>query len=142
METLLARGGFIFMQLSLLDILKSDQYQQQDDIQAKLVSVQQHLLRLFNTRQGSLQHMPDYGLPDLNHIYQDLPHSTINLSEHLSQLIEKYEPRLTDVEVSEHKDKDKDYILAFDVYANLIPAYPVLYSTYFLSGGHTEVLYR
>ena len=130
------------MHLGLLDILQADHFRQQSDRDNKLYSVQQHLLRLFNARQGSLCHLPDYGLPDVNQLFQDLPKSARNLSEQVAHLIQRYEPRLINVKIIEHKERDKDYIVAFDIQATLVPAYPVLYSTYFLSGGCTEVLQR
>lgn len=127
------------MHLGLIDILEAEQCERPITLERQLVSIQKHLFRLFNARQGSLHHLPDYGLPDLNKIFQELPNSTKSLTIQLKALIEQYEPRLINVKVIEHQQKDKFYILAFNIYATVMPDYPVAYSTYFLSGGYAEV---
>lgn len=130
------------MHLGLIDILEAEQYEQPINIERQLASIQKHLFRLLNARQGSLQHLPDYGLPDLNQIFQELPFAVSDLTTQLKTLIEKYEPRLINVKIIEKNQKDKFCILAFNIYGTIMPAYPVMYSTYFLSGGYAEVLQR
>jgi type VI secretion system protein len=44
-------------------------------------SIADHLWRMFNTRQGSLSHLPDYGLPDITEIYRKLPTSLKDLEQ-------------------------------------------------------------
>ena len=39
-----------------------------------IMSIMDHLNRLFNTREGSLPHLKDYGLPDISEIYRKMPH--------------------------------------------------------------------
>ena len=71
-------------------------YPTEDDL---LHSIHDHLQRLLNARCGVLQHQPDYGLPELDRVYQGLPHSEISLVHQLQRMIEKYEPRLNQVQV-------------------------------------------
>ena len=43
--------------------------------QRLLLSVASNLNRLFNTRRGTIGHLPDYGLPDMLTVYRDSPQS-------------------------------------------------------------------
>lgn len=64
-----------------------------------LHSVIANLQRLFNTRQGAVEHLPDYGLPDLTTVYRDAPDSFDRLRRALREAVERYEPRLRRVHV-------------------------------------------
>lgn len=72
---------------------------------SRVRSVVSHLRYLFNTRRGSLRHLPDYGLPDVTEVYRDLPDSVDPLRNAIRELIERYEPRLRRVRV-EHREAD------------------------------------
>lgn len=63
-------------------------------------SVVDSIRRILNARAGSLKHLPDYGLPDLGHIYRHLPASAHQLMRSIEQTLLRYEPRLSAVEVS------------------------------------------
>jgi len=55
---------------------------------------------MLTARQGSVQALPDYGLPDINDLTlsrAELLNETCKAIEHC---IEQYEPRLTEVEVT------------------------------------------
>jgi type VI secretion system protein len=62
-------------------------------------SVISHLNHLFNTRRGSLAHLPDYGLPDVAEIYRDIPDSVEPMRLAIKEAVERYEPRLRRVRV-------------------------------------------
>lgn len=57
-------------------------------------SVRDHLQRLFNSRRGSLVHLPDYGMPDIAALYLALPYSRDQIMACLRQSVSLYEPRL------------------------------------------------
>ncbi|GAB5537533.1 MAG: hypothetical protein Rubg2KO_37820 [Rubricoccaceae bacterium] len=57
------------------------------------------LERLFNTRQGAVPHLPDYGLPDLATIHREAPTSIESLRIRLREAVLTYEPRLKRVRV-------------------------------------------
>ncbi len=63
-------------------------------------SIRSNILRMFIARQGSVQALPDYGLPDLN----DLTLSRADLIKEtcigIEGCIRRYEPRLINVEVT------------------------------------------
>jgi type VI secretion system protein len=61
--------------------------------------VRAHLGWLLNARRGMVEHLPDYGLPDMASYYSDYPASLVALRTIVEELIIKYEPRLQNVEV-------------------------------------------
>lgn len=61
--------------------------------------VRNHLALLLNSRMGSVPDLPDYGLPDVSTFYTDYPGSLSELRGLVQRLIEKYEPRLSNVRV-------------------------------------------
>lgn len=64
-----------------------------------LQSIRDHLVLLLNTRQGSVPHLPDYGLPDLSIVYNSFPESIEFLRRSIEDAIKRYEPRLARVRV-------------------------------------------
>lgn len=76
---------------SYLDGIPTDQ---RADDEVLIHSVMDHLTRLFNTRRGSVPHLPDYGLPDVVEIYQGIPYTVEYLKQCILENIQKYEPRL------------------------------------------------
>lgn len=102
-------------------------------------SIQDHLSRLLNARKGTLSHMPEYGLPDIAQIYQRLPYSVSELVILIREAIEKYEPRLSHVNVSHKEIEQGDWVLVLDVSGVLKDGIKLQFSTYFLSGGNAKV---
>jgi type VI secretion system protein len=74
-------------------------------------SIQESLQRIFNTRQGMIPHMPDYGLPDIHGIYMTLPESGKELAQQIEDVIRKYEKRLVNCQVS-WLDRSEDMLIA------------------------------
>jgi type VI secretion system protein len=62
-------------------------------------SIVSNLQRLFNTRRGSVAHLPDYGLPDMTTVYLDAPDSIDLLRRAVQEAASRYEPRLRRVHV-------------------------------------------
>lgn len=77
----------------------------QDDVLA-------HLRILLNSRQGQSPSAPDYGLPDLTDFMHSLPHGVRALELVLQRVVERYEPRLTDVRLR-YQPSDDDPWIAF-----------------------------
>ncbi len=61
--------------------------------------VRDHLVLLLNTRQGSVRHLPDFGMPDMASFYSEYPASISSLRAAVETLIRTYEPRLHNVRV-------------------------------------------
>jgi type VI secretion system protein len=66
---------------------------------ATMVSVAAHLSKMLSTRAGSVQTLPDYGLPDLNNMRLSLHDSLSQARRAIERFIEAYEPRLNNVKV-------------------------------------------
>lgn len=102
-------------------------------------SIVSHLSRLLNARQGVLQHLPDYGLPDITEIYQGLPYSLDGLLANITELITKYEPRLHQIEVTPISVHDMDAILRLEIRGTADDGKTMRFATYFMSGGLAKV---
>lgn len=66
---------------------------------AAMASVAAHLAKMLSTRAGSVQTLPDYGLPDLNDMRLSLHDSLHQARTAIERFIEAYEPRLSAVRV-------------------------------------------
>ncbi|MCJ8320800.1 MAG: type VI secretion system baseplate subunit TssE [Colwellia sp.] len=114
---------------------KSFEAEQQDEID----SVCKHLNSLLNSRRGVLAHMSDYGLPDVESIYEGLPYSQQTLAFEVKKLIEKYEPRVRSVNVYAKDINQNDCVINFDIQAFLVSGLSLQFSTKFASGGKANV---
>ena len=119
----------------LLDILLSKDAQKINIRQ----SIQKDLLRLMNTKQGSLTHMPDYGLPDLRSVYQALPDGKCEFVLMVKHVIEKYEPRLTDIIIDDENHGNRACVLSLTIKANIIGNAHAQFESYFYSAGHVKL---
>lgn len=64
-------------------------------------SIRWNLLRILGTRQGAVQALPFYGLPDLNDLSRSRSEIINHACESIAENIEMYEPRLTEPRVTE-----------------------------------------
>ena len=120
------------MKQTLLEILTDTNT---DDIEW---SVSAHLALLLNTRQGSLTHLPDYGLPDLTEVYRDLPDSIIVLSESIKKCINQYEPRLSQVCVAAMKNSPNNALIQLSI-KGVINTARTHYVTTFIPGEAAKI---
>ena len=102
-------------------------------------SIADHLWRMYNTRRGALPHLPDYGLPDINAIYQRLPSSLKELEQTLLEITAKYEPRLERVRIRAVPVAQHDFKLSFELSAAVKGGERVLFQTHFTSAGQSTV---
>ena len=63
----------------------------------------QHLQCLFNCRQGSLSQLPDYGLPEIQALLSCSRQPLLGLVDAMRQAINRYEPRLHQVNIEQDK---------------------------------------
>lgn len=103
-------------------------------------SIQDHLSRLLNARQGVLSHLPDYGLPDIAELYGDLPYTVRSLQKAIAVCIEKFEPRLIDVEIVSLPDDKAKAVLIFEIRATLLNGQRTVFETYLMSEGNAKVV--
>lgn len=83
-------------------------------------SVAAHLGKMLSTRVGSVQTLPDYGLPDLNNMSLSLHEALQQTRSSLATFIEAYEPRLTHVQVDSSSTQNNPLHLAFSITATLL----------------------
>lgn len=129
------------MPLALFDILTGDSAGEHaaPTLDQQVASVQRHLGRLLNARRGSLAHLPDYGLPDLGAVYDNLPYSVEALARTVAGLIEAYEPRLSQVRVRQAAPAGGDRRIQLEIRASLAGCGPVRFQTIFESIGNARV---
>ncbi|MCY1519750.1 type VI secretion system lysozyme-like protein [compost metagenome] len=81
--------------------------------QAAMDSVATHLSRMLSTRAGSVQTLPDYGLPDLNDMRLSQHDSRQQARMSIEHFIQAYEPRLAEVQVNALPHGHDPLILSF-----------------------------
>lgn len=69
-------------------------------VASTMASIASHLAKMLSTRAGSVQTLPDYGLPDLNDMRLSLHDSLNQARGAIEHFIEAYEPRLSEVQVT------------------------------------------
>jgi type VI secretion system lysozyme-like protein len=106
-------------------------------------SIVENLTKLMQTRQGSVQHLPDFGLPDIMQVYMESGYSFDSLKKHIKDTILKYEPRIEKVRVDEPKF-DKDNFRIFFRIAATIKDFPEteILLTEFSTTGWTKVVFE
>jgi type VI secretion system protein len=102
-------------------------------------SVVDHLGYLFNTRRGSLPHLPDYGLPDVAEVYRDMPDSAEPLRAAIREVVERYEPRLRRVRVEAARTDPHAMRLVFIVSGQTAGGDDVRLQTTFSSSEPAEI---
>lgn len=105
----------------------------------RIISIMDHLNRMFNTREGSLFHLKDYGLPDISEIYRKMPHGIEELQEAIKRAVEKYEPRLQNVKVFPKDSEGDKFKLVFIISAELKGGGAVRFQTTFTSMGNSSI---
>jgi type VI secretion system protein len=104
-------------------------------------SIIDHLTFLLNTRRGSLNHLPDYGLPDISGVYRNMPESIEFLKQAMKETIEKYEPRMKKpVRLVEQEPHTDGFIITFLLIAQLLDGGTVQLRTRFSTIGYAEIL--
>jgi len=86
---------------------------------AAMASVATHLAKMLSTRAGSVQTLPDYGLPDLNDMRLSLHDSLQQARIAIERFIEAYEPRLSEVRVISLPRDNNPLSLAFAIEGQL-----------------------
>jgi len=105
-----------------------------------LRSIMDHLNRIFNTRNGSLSHLNDYGLPDISEIYRKMPYGIELLQDAIRRTVEKYEPRLKNVVIKPEEDNNDKFRLIFLLSAELSNGGgTVRFQTTFTSQGASSI---
>ncbi len=105
-------------------------------------SVMTHLQRILNTRQGSVQIADDFGLPDFTDLIDNYPESIMDLERSIRRMVQKYEPRLTSIQVNFIPQEDEKLSLDFQITAELRAGdatLPVRFDSQMESSGKVNV---
>jgi type VI secretion system protein len=105
----------------------------------RLISIMDHLNRLFNTRDGSLPHLKDYGLPDISEIYRKMPHGIEELQKAIKRTVEQYEPRLHKIKVVPRDSEAQDFKMVFILTGELREGGLMRFQTTFTSMGNSSI---
>ena len=82
-------------------------------------SIIENLTLVLQTRQRSVQHLPDFGLPDIMQIYIDSGYTFEPLRKHLQEVILKYEPRIDKVRVEEPRFEKENMRVFLRIHATI-----------------------
>ncbi len=105
-------------------------------------SVQEHLQRILNTRQGNVPIADDYGIPDFTNLMSGFPESKRSIERTIRNTIQYYEPRLQGVRITFLDQHDKTLTISFQISAQLVlPGHkdPVTFESVLDAGGHFDV---
>ncbi len=103
-----------------------------------ILSIRDHLSRLFNTRKGSISHLPEYGLPDISTIYSRMPQGVRVLQNSIKMTIQKYESRMKNITVIPI-ESDNPFILIFLISGQLTGGSTAKFRTIFTTSGNSFV---
>ncbi|MCJ8501790.1 type VI secretion system baseplate subunit TssE [Desulfatitalea alkaliphila] len=105
-------------------------------------SVQSHLQRILNTRQGNVPIAEDYGIPDFTDLMSGYPESRRVIEHTIRDTIQKYEPRLRQVRVVFLDQAGDALTVHFQINAQLVLAGhrdPVTFDSVLDTGGQIKV---
>ncbi|NOQ96534.1 MAG: type VI secretion system baseplate subunit TssE [Calditrichae bacterium] len=105
-------------------------------------SIVENLTLVLQTRQGSVQHLSDFGIPDIRQIYFD--EGTIeSVPDRIRETILKYEPRLGEVRVKKKEFDERNMRMTLEISAQIkqTPGKEVLF-TEFSTTGWTKVYFE
>ncbi len=63
------------------------------------LSIIENLRMILTTRRGSVQHLPDFGISDILQLYINSDNPVESLKQEIKELILKYEPRISEVQI-------------------------------------------
>jgi type VI secretion system protein len=105
-------------------------------------SVLRNLQHILNTRLGDAPAQPDLGMPSPSEITQAAPDAINLVMRNLRACIEKYEPRLSSIDIAHVEAGDEILTLRFQVTARLIvtkDGTTISFDTVVNPGGHIRL---
>jgi type VI secretion system protein len=105
-------------------------------------SILRHLQRMLNTRQGHVLTQPEYGMPDVTEFIHTLPSTVDDVRRAIRNSIEKFEPRLRNVEINYAPSVEGSLNLRFEITAEMVTEREeasVWFETAVTDSGHIDV---
>jgi type VI secretion system protein len=113
-----------------------------EDPRQMIRSVQEHLQRILNTRQGNVPIAENYGIPDFTDLMEGFPESRRTIERSIRDTIQKFEPRLQSVRVTFVEQGEDKLAVTFQITAQLTMANqrnPVTFDSVLNAGGQITV---
>ena len=106
-------------------------------------SIIENLRMVLSTRQGSVQHLPDFGMPDILQLFFNSDNSIEPIKKEIKNVILKYEPRIAEVQVQKTDFDQESMKITLKVIASVkdIPNKEILL-TEFSTTGWTKVMFE
>lgn len=106
-------------------------------------SIIENLHMILKTRQGSVQHLPDFGMPDILQVYFKSGNSIEPIKKQIRETILKYEPRIGEVRVDKTEFDQKIMRISLKIVASIKenPNKEVLL-TEFSTTGWTKIVFE
>lgn len=106
-------------------------------------SIIENLRMVLSTRQGSVRHLPDFGMPDILQLYFNSDNSIDPIKKEIKNVILKYEPRIAEVQVQKTDFDQESMKITLKVIATIkdIPNKEILL-TEFSTTGWTKVMFE
>jgi len=114
----------------------------QEDHNALLASIVRNLDRILNARSGQAPAQLDFGIPPPSEVAQGYPESIGQIQKAVRLCIEKYEPRLRDVQIMQIESDDHRLAVRFQVSARLATSSDqrqIRFDTMIDPSGHIEM---
>lgn len=103
-----------------------------EDVDLLMRSIEANLARLLNAREGSAAAQPDYGMPPPSEIVHAFPRAVTRVQQHVKRLLERFEPRLCDLEVTHLENEQDKLSLRFQIQARLATSPSAMWVSYAL----------
>lgn len=101
-----------------------------EDTDLLVRSIEGNLMRLLNAREGSAPAQLDYGMPAPSEIVHAFPRAIARVQRHVKNLLERYEPRLGEVQVIHVENPNDKLSLRFQIQARLITSPSSMWVSY------------
>jgi len=122
------------------DISDLDELTEEQKLKSSII---ENLRMVLSTRQGSVQHLPDFGMPDILQLYFNSDNSIDPIKKEIRNVILKYEPRIAEVLVQKTNFDQESMKITLKIIATVkdIPNKEILL-TEFSTTGWTKVMFE
>ncbi len=118
-------------------------YDQLTEDQKLRSSIIENLRMVLSTRQGSVQHLPDFGMPDILQLNFDSGNSIDPVRKVIRQVILKYEPRIGNVEIQKSNFEQESMRISLKIIASIKDSpNKEIFLTEFSTTGWTKVMFE
>jgi len=101
------------------DNIDTNKFEQMSEEKKLRQSIIENLQMVLKTRQGSVIHLPDFGMPDILHVYFESGNSIDPIKKQIRDTILKYEPRISDVRIDKTDFDQKNMRISFKIVASI-----------------------